>query len=228
MKKELTFANMLYMQDKVVNWNKIFGINSTDSEFTTLYGQLTSEECFGEGELLDSLEKDDQAGVLDALIDLVFTGFQWSVLSGVSLEEYEDKWFNEDVVTGTFSREILVDMLAHYIKQGSASSTQTILVNLLYQYSEVFDIMAAFERVLESNMSKAIHVEKHVDIKQEVAMIEEQGRYGDITFNQQGDYFIFKAGKDLRENVTFDKPKIIKSTHFKSVEDLGGLEEFIL
>jgi len=225
-KNKLTFDNLLKFQSDVISWNSIFNIKPTDSGYTSLYQQLTYEECFGEGELIDSLEKEDTVGILDALVDLIFTAFQWATLSGCNLQEEDRDWY-DNVVVGNTAKDFYLEELKRTILKEDAFASQTALIHLLESYSEDFDIVGAFNLVLESNTTKAVHVSKGVDIEQEIAYIESQGRYGDITCERSGEYFVFKAGQDVRDGVVFDKAKIIKSSLFLSVEDLGGLGFFV-
>lgn len=103
------------------------------------------------------------------------------------------------------------------------------LLEMLQDYSvRNFDIVGAFSRVTKSNMSKA-PLSYEVDPIWEMEELLEQGRYGGITFDIVGGRVIFTATKDKETGETFSKnaPKILKPSTFKSVEDLGGLEEFI-
>ena len=68
---------------------------------------------------------------------------------------------------------------------------------------------------------------KTVDVAEEIDYITSQGRYADVFVEKSGDYLIFKAKRDLQEGNFFEKGKIVKWSGFRSVEDLGGLEEFI-
>jgi hypothetical protein len=225
-KKELTFADILDFQTKVIEWNQIFGINPDSKEYTGLYQQLTFEECFKENELVESIEKGDMVGVADALADNLFTCLQWAVLDGKPLTLDDKQWFDR-VVKGNNMKTIALEQYKDAVIEGDSYKAQTALLHLLESYSDVIDIVGAFNLVYESNLSKAVHESKDIDISAEIAYIESQGRYGDITCERSGEYFVFKAGQDVRDDVVFDKAKIIKSSLFLSVEDLGGLSSFV-
>ena len=46
-------------------------------------------------------------------------------------------------------------------------------------------------------------------------------------WKQVGEYFVFTAGRDVQSGVVFDTPKVVKSSRFVDVEELGGLLEFV-
>lgn len=225
-KKELTFADILDFQTKVIEWNQIFGINPDSKEYIGLYQQLTFEECFKENELVESVEKGDMVGVADALADNLFTCLQWAVLDGKPLTLDDKQWFDR-VVKGNDMKTIALEQYKDAIIDEDSYKAQTALLHLLESYSDVIDIIGAFNLVHESNLSKAVHESKEIDIAAEITYIEAQGRYGNITCVKSGEYWVFKAGQDLRDSITFDKPKVVKSSHFLDVNDLGGLSQFI-
>lgn len=225
-KKELTFADILDFQTKVIEWNQIFGINPDSKEYTQLYQQLTFEECFKKDELVESVEKGDMVGVADALADNLFTCLQWAVLDGKPLTLDDKQWFDR-VVKGNNMKTIALEQYKDAVIKGNSYKAQTALLHLLESYSDVIDIVGAFNLVHESNLSKAVHESKDIDIAAEIAHIEEQGRYGDVTCVKSGEYWVFKAGKDIRDGVTFDKAKVVKSSYFLDLDDLGGLGKFV-
>lgn len=225
-KKELTLADILAFQTKVIDWNQIFGINPDSKEYTGLYQQLTFEECFKENELVESIEKGDMVGVADALADNLFTCLQWAVLDGKPLTLDDKQWFDR-VVKGNDMKTIALEQYKDAVVNGDSYKAQTSLLHLLESYSDVIDIIGAFNRVHESNLSKAVHESKDIDISAEIANIESQGRYGDVTCVKSGEYWVFKAGQDVRDAVVFDKPKVVKSSHFQDVNNLGGLGQFV-
>jgi len=221
--KLLTFDNVLYIQQSVKKWNEIFGIYEGDSKFSPLYQQLSYEECFKGGELLDSLEKGDKVGVLDALGDLSFTVFQWALCEGQPLELTERSGYDKVVVPNP-CKTLYLKRLKDAILNKDSFGAATNLIHLLYSYSYEFDIVGAFNVILESNTSKALLKSKCVDIQKEIDYITSQGRYRDVVVEESGEYYVFKAGRDLRDGVVFDKPKVVKHSQFK---DVSGLEHFI-
>lgn len=225
-KKELTFADILDFQTKVIEWNKIFGINPDSKEYIGLYQQLTFEECFGTDELVESVEKGDMVGVADALADNLFTCLQWAVLNGKPLTLDDKQWFDR-VVKGNIMKNIALEQYKDAIIEEDSYKAQTALLHLLESYSDVINIVGAFNLVHKSNLSKAVHESKDIDIAAEIAHIESQGRYGDVTCVKSGEYWVFKAGQDVRDGVTFDKPKVVKSSLFLDLDDLGGLGQFV-
>ncbi|MCP3686086.1 MAG: hypothetical protein GY861_25855, partial [bacterium] len=188
------------------------------------YATLSLEECFGEGEFLESWKKGDHEGVLDGIADMCFTVMQWNVLNGDDLT-MKDEWIVKDLLVQ--SEEHLVEDLCRAIETKNHMDSITYLVALLKFKSKEYDIVGVFNRVHKSNLSKAVHVKSGVDTDKEVDYILSQGRYEDITVVKSGDYLVFKAGRDSRSGVVFDKAKVIKSRQFVDVQDLGGLLEFV-
>lgn len=225
-KKELEFFDVLYFQKKVIEFNKVLGINSHDKQYADLYKSLSYEECFGTGELVESVEKGDMVGIADGLADSIFTVFQWAFLEGCEITSLDELYFYK-VVKKPHDKDISLLNFKDAILRESAFEAQSCLLHLLEAYSEDMDVVAVFNRVLESNMSKAVHKSKDIDIVSEVKYIEKQGRYGNVICVESGDYFLFKAGSDIREGTKFSKPKLIKSRQFLDVDDLGGLQCFI-
>lgn len=222
----LTFTDVLEMQHKVVQWNKLFGINPTDKEYIPLYHSLSKEEFFDKGEFLESWNNDCDEGILDGAADLTFTVFQWAVLSGFNMEPIDECWFEGIESCSEITHYVNALGLELEVKGGKSFGVQTVLLYILKGLSAKYNVKAAFDRVCESNYSKAVHKDKNVDIEKEIEDITSQGRYGDITCETSGDYVIFKAGKDIRSGVAFDKSKVVKSSFFVDVKDLGGLACF--
>lgn len=222
----LTIEDLLYMQDVVVNWNKIFGIEVGDKSRVDLYAKLSFEEMFDKNEFMQSYEQGDHTGIMDGLADMTFTVFMWALLeSEENIIELDDAFLLEP--TQLYPEQTLINSLSCTIAAKEAFNSQTHLLQLLHLMSARYDVMGAFNRVAESNFSKAIDTKAiSVDTDQEIKLIEEAGRYADVTCESVDDYLVFKAGKDVETGVTFEGKKIIKSTHFVSVEDLGGLMEF--
>ncbi|AUR86282.1 hypothetical protein NVP1084O_075 [Vibrio phage 1.084.O._10N.261.49.F5] len=240
--RQLTVEQFKYMEDKVLEWNTVFGNNLDDGSLISTYVKLCIEEGneyvnapqkavelfkvkYGR---MPSKSEEDQTELLtighceciDALGDSVFTGF---MLNRLKTEDTYDDWFEEFVTSPLIITSF--DELVHLLKKGELYTYTTYLTYQLLEDSERYNIFGAFQRICESNFSKA--ATKDVDIEKEIAYIESQGRYVDVFAEESGDYIIFKARKDLVEGNTFEKGKIVKPSTFVSVEDLGGLEEFI-
>lgn len=224
MQKEptLTTEDLLYFQEEVILWNKTFGNSVDNKSLIETYRNLTIEEFTGKGEYYDSILSGDQVGELDGLVDMIFTGFFWAVLEG---------YINPKVTLtskgGTSPFIFDVTHLNLVIEDAGVLLIREMLIDLLYTASTSFNISGAFDRVLASNYSKAVHVKENLDISEELGIIEEEGRYTDLSSEQEGEYIILKANTDIQEGKSYEKAKIIKSSLFKSPEDLGGLSEFI-
>lgn len=230
-KKVLTGADILYMQEQVIKFNEIAGNSVKDKSLIPLYKSLTEEELLGEDELIDSWNKCDMVGVLDGLIDSVFVSFYWSVLNGYGFNKNSaDKWYETAVgEVDTYSTEELLSFLKDELTLDNPFGYQSIFMILLYKLSEKFDIVSAFDIINESNLSKFVNSKRKGGVKQqdldlELKYIGSQGRYGDVGYHKAGDYYVFTAKEDVKNNVVFTKSKIVKPSSFKEVE---GLEQFI-
>lgn len=230
-KKVLTGEDILYMQDQVIKFNEIAGNNVKDKSLISLYKSLTEEELLGEDELIDSWNKEDMVGVLDGLIDSVFVCFYWAVLNGYGFSKSSsDKWYETAIdEVETYSTEELLSFLVDELKFDNPFGYQTNFIILLYKLSEKFDIVSAFDIINGSNLSKFVNVNRKEGVDQqdldlEVKYISSQGRYGGVNYHKVGDYYVFTAKEDVKNNVVFTKSKIVKPSSFKEVE---GLEQFI-
>ena len=237
----LTVKQLEYMERRVLEWNVIFGNNLDDESLIPTYINLCIEEgkeyvnasqkaleLFEENcktfphmrentTLLKRLEHSER---IDALVDSVFTGF---MLNRLSAGSGFGAWFSYDFKCGNYCFE---DCLGELIgRVPSVGSYSNLLLSVLKEESVRYDIFGAFQRVTESNFSKA--APKTVDVAEEIDYITSQRRYVDVFAEESGDYIIFKAKRDLQEGNFFEKGKIVKWSGFRSVEDLGGLEQFI-
>lgn len=227
-KAVLTGEDILYMQDKVVAWNKFCGNMPDDNSLIPVYQRLTQEELLGKGELVESWEAGNMIGVADGVADLVFTSFFWNVLKNNGVEK--DSW-REHAEDGLNCK---VESLLHnlVLEVDNYFWFQTDFIMLLYKMSELMDVKKVFDIVCESNYSKVPLVSEAVDekysLEDEVKRIEAEGRYAQVSYalidSDEGQRVVFKAKEDLREGVVFNKPKIIKSKAFK---DVVGLEDCI-
>lgn len=230
-KKVLTGEDILYMQEQVIKFNEIAGNNVKDKSLIALYKSLTEEELLGEDELINSWNKSDMVGVLDGLIDSVFVSFYWAVLNGHGFSKNNtDKWYKSAVdEVDTYSTEELLGFLRDHLKHDNPFGYQTDFTVLLYKLSEKFDIVSAFDIINESNLSKFVNSNREGGVEQqdldlELKYIGSQGRYGGVDYHKVGDYYVFTAKEDVKNNVVFTKSKIVKPSSFKEVE---GLEQFI-
>lgn len=229
--KILTGEDILYMQEQVIKFNEIAGNNTKDKSLIPLYKSLTEEELLGEDELIDSWNKGDMVGVLDGLIDSVFVSFYWAVLNGYGFSKNNtDKWYATAIdEVETYSTGELLSFLEDGLKFDKPFGYQTNFIILLYKLSEKFDIVSAFDIINESNLSKFVNSKREGGVEQqdldlELKYIGSQGRYDDVGYHKVGDYYVFTAKEDVKNNVVFSKPKIVKPSSFKEVE---GLEQFI-
>ncbi len=223
MSRKLTAEQFQYMEDKVIEFNYLIGNDPDNQDLISTYNNL----CLEEGrEYLVADENDDHVERIDALVDSVFTGFMLNRLESAS--EYGD-WFNL-VTDGTERRVTFQDAFDDLTPEGSYGYTTNLPVVLLEE-SKRYDLFGAFKRVSESNFSKAIPKEKvesgEIVIADCIKEVYDSGRYEGVTSEDLGSHYVIKALRDTKENLEYETGKIIKGSWYLSVEQLGGLEEFI-
>lgn len=228
-RKVLTPEDIVYMDECVKEWNEVGGLSfdtshENNSNFIETYTNLCKEE--GQ-EAVEAIEEGDLSEELDALGDSVFTGFALNRLfTGTGFEE-EYNWLQEIYSEINSYRDLEWKYLLEYLDNNDVHGYTSNLLVKLFIVSEKFDILGAFNRIKESNFSKFVHVSGKIDLEEEFQKIEAEGRYGELFTERVGEYLVFKARKDLKEDKFYPQGKIIKPSSFKSVEDLGGLEEFV-
>lgn len=228
--KTLTLEDLLYFQKTVIEWNELFGNSVANKDLIEVYRKLSKEELLGEGELVDSYEKGVEEGIIDGLIDSIYTGFYWCSLKGYTIKE-DDVWFSEgqwNSPCNHIETEALLHILSNCLKEDKPFDFQTYFVSLLYELSDKYDIPAAFNRITESNYSKALSKDNTEYTLQEcLGSVKSIGRYEDIFVEETSTHYIIKARVDTQEGVEYPTGKIVKGIWYLSTTDLGGLEEFI-
>ena len=222
MRRKLTEEQFQYMEDKVIEFNYLIGNDPNNQELIPTYKNL----CLEEGrEYLVADENDDHVERIDALVDSVFTGF---MLNRLQEEVGYGNWFSmctSGVTTSTFQTAFSA------LGEEDIEGYTTGLPTALYKESERYNIMGAFKRVSESNFSKAIPKEKvesgEIVIADCIKEVYDSGRYEGVTSEDLGSHYVIKALRDTKENLEYETGKIIKGSWYLSVEQLGGLEEFI-
>lgn len=220
-KKEFTLEVFNSILDKVVLWNSVAGNKVSDEGLIPVYLQLSREEFYGHNEFLQGWFTGDKVMILDGICDLLFTVGFLSKLAG-------SKPVNTETHFYTLEKENTeIDYLSSNLLREDYRFLQSNLFYFCKAMSAYFDIEGAFESVYESNMSKYIHKSEvwHGNyLDDEVSQIEDKGRYADVSYRKEGEYFIITAGRDAESGVVFDKPKIIKPSTFHEPK---GLEQFI-
>lgn len=248
MTNKLTLQDFQQFNEKVVSWNKLMGnivltdkstpdskklTSRTNSKLRDLYLDLTKEE-FSEYE--KSIVDSNLVERVDALCDMIFTAF----FAGEAAEYHT---LVQPTLDGAIPQklETIVKNFKAYLYSTTETNTRRCTVvkqlcmQVVYKHQDMFDIKGAFNRVLESNMTKATLITEGMDVTGTIALekdyIEREGRYwdvwGDIVTHEGNNYIIMKAGKDLKAGATFEGGKVVKPTTYKSPEGLGGLGEFI-
>ncbi len=221
MNKEFTVETLNRMIDKVVIWNELGGNLVTNTDLKDIYLQLAREEMFGQNEFLQGWFSKDKVMQADGIADLVFTvGFLSRLVNNTQtlFTPQEISQMEESQCVDYLSSD-----LVHY-----TSRVYDSLHILCAKMSEHFDVEEVFNLVYESNMSKYNLVSEIDNLGEELEVILNKGRYGDLSVktvpSPEGDRYVFLAGKDLQSGVEFAKPKIIKSSKFFEPE---GIEKFI-
>lgn len=228
-KKVLTPEDIYYMQSEVTKWNEVFRNSLTDKSLIPTYENLVREEWGGKGEYYESYLAGDLVGRADGICDLIFTGMMLATLNNCHYTKKDKGWLEYVLSRSNVDLDEEIKEIGLWINDAASihSKISAHLPHLLRAESEYMNIRRAFDRVLESNYSKVIHMPAKVDIAEEIARIEAQGRYADIFSDIKGKWIILRAHQDLQEGKYFEKGKIVKSSLFKDVKDLGGLDEFI-
>lgn len=221
MDKMLTQEQLQYMEDRVLEWNVLFGNDPDNTKLIDTYVNL----CIEEGtEWVNAVNAGDRVEELDAICDSVFTGF---MLNHLQNGKY-GSWFE---VEDLDYAGVKVEVLMYSLEDGEIYPYTTHLVGNIYQSSKTFNVFEAFKRVAESNFSKAISklaVENgEISLQDCISEVESAGRYEDVFTFETDTHFLIKARKDVKEGKDYPEGKIVKGSWYFSVEDLGGLEEFI-
>ena len=228
-KKVLTPEDIYYMQSEVIKWNEVFANSPADKSLIPTYENLVREEWGGKGEYYESYLAGDLVGRADGICDLVFTGMMLAALNECHYTENDRRWLEIVCSRPEVDLNDEVRNTHSWINEGAFMHNKLAasLPYLLRAESEYMDIRGAFDRVLESNYSKAIHISTNIDIEDEIARIEAQGRYAEVFAEVNGEWIILRAHRDLQEGKYFERGKVAKSSLFKDVKDIGGLDEFI-
>ena len=232
--KTLTLEDLLYFQKTVIEWNEIFGNSVTDKSLIEVYKSLTLEELLGKSELLDSAKSGNKEGVVDGLVDTIYTGFFWGVLNKFTIDA-EDNWFRDgswckgiNDTTFNTSIEYWVESLVESVNRDDVFGFQTNFTILLYICYLDYDLVGAFNRITESNYSKALSKDnKGYTLQECLDSVKEIGRYEDVFVEETNTHYIIKARIDTQENAEYPSGKVVKGVWYKGVESLGGMEEFI-
>ena len=231
--KKLTVEDLLYFQEEVIKWNQNFGNPVSDKSLINTYINLSKEEFLDDNEYLDSYKKGDMEGRLDGLVDSIFTGFMWMALGGESLLGTEP-WLNH-LIEGegtsnlvTTNIKTTIEDIVEALEIEYLNGYKVKLIDLIIREQLNFNIRGGFDLVLKSNYSKSIPVAHSDKVEKELIAIENKGRYADLFSEVNGECIILRAHKDLEEGTYFLKGKIVKAPNFfLSVEDLGGLSQFV-
>lgn len=228
-KKILTPDDVYYMQSEVTKWNEVFRNSLTDKSLIPTYENLVREEWGGKGEYYESYLAGDLVGRADGICDLIFTGMMLATLNNCHYTKKDKDWLEYVLSRSNVDLDEEIQEIGLWINDAASthSKISAHLPHLLRAESEYMDIRGAFDRVLESNYSKAISVPTKVDISEEIIRIEAQGRYADVSVDINSEWVILRAHRDLQEGKYFERGKVAKSSLFKDVKDLGGLDEFI-
>ena len=231
--KKLTVEDLLYFQEEVIKWNQNFGNPVSDKSLINTYINLSKEEFLDDNEYLDSYKKGDMEGRLDGLVDSIFTGFMWMALEGDSITGAEPWLYHLIEGEGTSNLvttniKTTIEDIVEALEIEYLNGYKVKLIDLIIRAQLNFNIRGGFDLVLKSNYSKSINIAHADKVEKELIAIEGKGRYVDLFSKPEGDTITLRAHRDLREGTYFPKGKIVKAPNFfLSVEDLGGLSQFV-
>lgn len=217
-------AQLLYIQEKVLDFNNNFGNKVTDTDLIPLYVELCNEELNGPYELLSSYRDEDPVGCLDGICDFLFTSIMLLNLKGCGYVKGELLRKVTDIKTITTHDLRLLNLA---LESDNMSYLKSLVISVVNKFNNIYDINGAFNRVYDSNMSKMLKMGSSVNVNKEINAIEEEGRYTGVHCKELNNHLVFLAKEDTQTGVVFSPPKIVKPISYKSPEDLGGLEEFI-
>lgn len=224
MNKKFTVETFNSMIQKVVEWNKLGGNHVEDKSLIPTYTQLSREEVFSQNELLQGWFSQDKILMGDGIADLVYTAGYLSELLECKIDESYLQQGGVLSVEGCLSN--IAGSLINF-DSFSKEMLKTDLYLLCKAMNKLMDVEAIFEVVSVSNYSKFLHENELYHgfcLDGEIQYIEDQGRYKGVDYHKEGAYYIFTAKEDLKNKVVFDKPKVVKHSKFKEVEDFS---EFI-
>ncbi|WNO47328.1 hypothetical protein [Vibrio phage vB_VibM_10AMN] len=216
--KLLTIEDIKYFDKTVFEWNLLFGNDPENKDLIPVYVNLCLEEG-SEGLTAKTLEEE-----LDAITDSIYTGFFLNRLTNTL--DLQNKftlgvvW--DDVEWKHLMKQLEGKHVDYYVND---------LITKVLDLSDKYNIVGAFNRVTESNFSKAISKEKvnsgEIIIADCIKEVYDTGRYTSVFAEETDTHFIIKAKFDTQENKEYPSGKIVKGSWYSSVEDLGGLSEFI-
>ena len=224
-------VDILDMNDKVSAFNLVSGNKVADYQsLIPSYHKFTEEEF---EELVTAIDNKDDVEVVDAVCDLVYTGFYLSKLkTRETIIQRGYSSYNKMLVdTGILLdvhrmpfREV-VSALSDFLVVSNYKAVHVCIIRLVFLLEKQgVDMQGAFNEVTSSNMSKFVDTtgtsptQNFEMISKEITKLEDAGRYGNIsyniTFHNSKGYVSFRAGSDITNNRTFDAPKIVKPSTF--------------
>ena len=220
----------------IIDFNLLIGNNYKDPDLKD--GLIsTYKELFTEEFTREYCKAETPIQFLDALCDMWVVGsFLYKCTTS---EDYQGNLYN-----GNVWYENSIDYMKDSIY---IQDHMSILDDIIYSTSGTLDFEGALEEVNRSNLTKVplvkdfieamtrmssqfyaghYHLEKAAAVQ--IELIEEEGRYGDITYKVVTDKgglerIAFFAGRDVKDNITYDRPKLVKPCTFEDPE----LEWFI-
>lgn len=209
----------------ILKFNRIAGNNHLDPNNKT--NLRIAYEKFLYSEYRETVDATELKDIVDGICDMWVVGVYYYLLAtGNSYKNTIDdakpfKWYNN------FKEEITKDV--SNIISGQSNEIESLLLHLEdIIASAKFNMIECLEAVVSSIFSKVPTVkdfckEHSTDnlekaIKKEIKRLTDQGEYSKISYRvvkDNGiDYIVFVAEKDLKENVDFESPKIIKPKTF--------------
>lgn len=204
-KKDLGLAIQNFYKD-VFEFNKIGGRTLHESEYENQLKTVIEESQ----ELKTGLEKNDIVEVVDAICDSLFTAsFAVGILDGNDdITKNAPQYLNP---VETPVEELIPEALS-YLEQGNMIDFLTTVEDMCVTVNA--DVPYCLDQVSKSNLSKFPLVKDIPDPDLVCEMIEDQDRYGNVTFSLSTKFgepcYVFKATVDKKNNTNFPNGKIVK------------------
>jgi len=196
--------NLIPFYQDVIAWNSFAGNEIQNSDKKELYIDLVDEES---QEIIDSIKAKDPIEFIDGLCDTLVVGFFLLALKKEDkLENFKSTLNKLDIQKINIS----IENLSKLKEDGILLNIEEIIkIVETICYSLDFDTVSACEEVMISNWSKFPLIE-FVDPEKEIAYIESQKKYTDISYSIKTDLYgkrryIFKNGNN----------KVVKPSTFK-------------
>ena len=191
---------------EVMEFNKIAGRTLHESEYANQLKTVVEEAQ----ELQTGLDTNDIVEVVDAVIDSMFTAsYAVAILDGNdSITKNAPLYLNPKETPV----EVLIPEALVYLEGGNMIDFLTCCEDMCVTLRA--DMPYCLKQVSSSNLSKYLLVKDIPDVDLVCEMIEDQGRYENVTFSVSSKFnepcYVFMATVDKKNNTNFPNGKVVK------------------